>query len=69
MAREFVARLRRQPPAALRLTKRLMRADETTLRSRMEQEMGLFVQQLQSPEFGEAVAAFMQKRAPDFDSL
>ena len=68
-AREFVARLRRQPPAALRLTKRLLRADETTLRSRMEQEMGLFVQQLQSPEFGEAVAAFMQKRAPDFDAL
>jgi enoyl-CoA hydratase/carnithine racemase len=68
-ARAFVARLRRQPPAALRLTKKLLRADETTLLSRMEQEMGLFVQQLQSPEFGEAVAAFMQKREPDFDAL
>jgi enoyl-CoA hydratase/carnithine racemase len=68
-ARAFVARLRRQPPAALRLTKRLLRADESTLRARMEQELGLFVQQLQSPEFGEAVAAFMQKREPDFDAL
>lgn len=68
-ARGFVARLRRQPPAALRLTKRLLRADESTLRARIEQELGLFVQQLQSPEFGEAVAAFMQKREPDFDAL
>lgn len=68
-AREFAARLRRQPPTALRLTKRLMRADASTLRERMEEELELFVQQLRSPEFIEAASAFMEKREPDFDAL
>ena len=68
-AHEFAARLRRQPPAALRLTKRLMRSDESTLRERMEQELALFVQQLRSAEFREAASAFMEKREPDFDGL
>lgn len=68
-AHDFARRLCRQPPAALRLTKRLMRSDECTLRERMEQELALFLQQLQSPEFIEVASAFMEKREPDFDAL
>ena len=65
-ARAFVDRLGRRPPAAVRLTKRLKRTDESTLSQRMEAELALFVEQLSSPEFVEAVTAFMEKRDPVF---
>jgi enoyl-CoA hydratase/carnithine racemase len=68
-AREFTALLAKQPPAAVRLTKRLLRDDTAGLQGRMRSEFELFVQRLQSPEFVEAVSAFMQKREPDFDAL
>lgn len=68
-AREFTARLAKQPPAAVRMTKRLMRDDTAGLQGRMTTEFELFVQRLQSPEFVEAVTAFMSKRDPDFDAL
>lgn len=68
-ARAFTARLAEQPPAAVRLTKRLLRDDTPGLDPRMTAELELFVQRLQSPEFVEAVTAFMQKRRPDFDSV
>ena len=68
-ARAFVQRLAGQPPAAVRLTKRLLRDDSPGLEQRMAAELELFVERLQSPEFMEAVSAFLQKRAPDFDSV
>jgi enoyl-CoA hydratase/carnithine racemase len=68
-AREFTARLAKQPPAAVRMTKRLLRDDTAGLHGRMTTEFDLFVQRLQSPEFVEAVTAFMSKREPDFDAV
>ena len=68
-AREFADRLAGQPPAALRMTKRLIRDDEPGLEARMTTEMALFAEGLRSPEFMEAVQAFMEKRAPDFDAV
>ncbi len=68
-AREFTAALAGQPPAAVRMTKRLLRNDTPGLDERMRDEFGLFVQRLQSPEFVEAVTAFMEKRPPRFDAM
>jgi len=68
-AREFTAGLAGQPPAAVRLTKRLLRDDAAGLDARIAAELELFTERLRSPEFVEAVTAFMQKRAPDFDSV
>lgn len=53
-------------PAAVRLTKKLMRGDTDQLIARMKQEGEHFAAQLASPEFREAGMAFMQKRKPDF---
>ena len=58
-----------EPPAAVRMTKRLLRNDTPGLDERMRDEFGLFVQRLQSPEFVEAVTAFMEKRPPRFDAM
>lgn len=68
-AADVAAALRAQPPAALRLTKSLLRDDTPGLNQRITAELELFAQRLQSPEFAEAVAAFMQKRPADFDSV
>ena len=67
-AREFTDGVAGQPPAAVRLTKRLLRDDTTGLDARIGTELVLFKERLQSPEFVEAVTAFMQKRAPNFDA-
>lgn len=68
-AREFCENVAAQPPAAVRLTKRLLRDDTAGLDSRIASELDLFKQRLQSPEFVEAVSAFMQKRPPNFEGL
>lgn len=57
-----------RPPAAVALTKALMR-DPEALAKRMDVEGGHFVAQLKSPEAREAFAAFAEKRAPDFSKL
>ncbi len=54
-----------QPPAAVAITKRLLR-DASALTRRMEEEGGHFMAQLKSAEAGEALTAFAEKRAPDF---
>ena len=60
-------RLSQQPASALRATKQLLKKE---LREHafavMEEETRYFRQGLTSPEFAEAVAAFSEKRPPDF---
>jgi enoyl-CoA hydratase/carnithine racemase len=57
-----------KPPAAVKLTKSLMR-DPAALAERMAAEGVHFAAQLQSAEAREAFAAFAEKRAPDFTRL
>jgi enoyl-CoA hydratase/carnithine racemase len=59
------AALAAKPSAALVLTKRLMR-DRDGLRARIAEEMVHFRACLQTPEAGEAFAAFFERRRPDF---
>lgn len=56
-------------PEAIRLSKRLMRGDMEAILARMKEEGAIFAQRLQSAEFQEAGAAFLQKRKPDFSKL
>ena len=56
-----------KPPAALRLSKALLRSPHAdAVAATIRTEGAHFVQCLQSPEAQEALMAFMEKRAPDF---
>ena len=58
------------PPAAVRLTKSLLkRSMATALRETMTEEAELFKKRLQSPEAAEAFAAFREHRKPDFSKF
>lgn len=57
-----------RPPAAVAITKALMR-DPKALAERMDLEGSHFASQLRSAEAREAFAAFAEKRAPDFSKL
>lgn len=65
-ARDLAQRLAAQAPDALRLTKALLKSPVSDVPGRMEEEGRHFSAQLQSAELKEAVAAFFEKRAPDF---
>jgi enoyl-CoA hydratase/carnithine racemase len=54
-----------RPPAAVAITKRLMR-DAGVITARIAEETQHFTAQLKSPEAREAFAAFREKRAPRF---
>lgn len=59
-----------KPPAALAATKSLLRrAEQGRLAAQMEQEFTLFGELLRGPEAAEALAAFAEKRKPDFSRL
>jgi enoyl-CoA hydratase/carnithine racemase len=58
-----------KPPAALRETKRLLRADLDETVACIEREALAFGTRLKSPEFAEAARAFLEKRAPDFSKF
>jgi enoyl-CoA hydratase/carnithine racemase len=58
--------LAKKPPAALRACKRLMRRQPEPVLERMECEFSEFGAALNSPEAAEAIAAFFEKRAPDY---
>ena len=58
------------PPGSVRTTKKLMRAPVLEVIDEVvAAENAAFNTCMQSPEFGEAISAFMEKRAPDFSSL
>lgn len=60
-------KLAAKPPAALAATKRLLRqAEEARLTTHMNEEFARFGALLRGPEAAEAVAAFQEKRKPDF---
>ncbi|MFB0612822.1 enoyl-CoA hydratase [Aurantiacibacter poecillastricola] len=56
------------PPGAVQATKALMR-DPGLVAAKMEAEIELFAQRLQSAEAREAFTAFMEKREPDFSKF
>jgi enoyl-CoA hydratase/carnithine racemase len=69
-ARETCLRLLELSPSAVRVSKRLMRAPgREALREVIREEAELFGARLQHPEAMEALAAFTQKRKPDFSKF
>ena len=66
-ARNRAIQLAAQPAAAVRLTKSLLKRDQLVpLRETIIEEGKLFLERLNSPEAGEALLAFKQRRKPDF---
>ena len=66
----IVAKLLAKPADALAITQKLLRhATEDELVERMELESRHFSERLQSAEVREAIAAFFEKRKPDFARL
>lgn len=64
---ERCVQLSKQPASGLRATKQLLKKDiREQAQAIMEREQELFKAGLKSPEFTEAVSAFMEKREPDF---
>jgi enoyl-CoA hydratase/carnithine racemase len=69
-ARQKALALAAKAPAAVRLSKRLLRErDRAAVDAVMVEEAELFMKRLRSPELQEAVAAFMEKRSPDFSKF
>ncbi|MEZ4325070.1 MAG: enoyl-CoA hydratase/isomerase family protein [Polyangiales bacterium] len=65
---EVAETIAKQPPAAVRETKRLMRhATRDEARAARAREAEEFKARMVSPEFREAMLAFKEKRAPNFD--
>jgi len=63
----FAQALAKQPPSALTLTRRaIQRSQVLTLEQQLEYEWTNQKSCLASGEFREGVAAFMEKRAPNF---
>lgn len=67
-ARAAAVAVAQRPPAAVAITKALMR-DPVALAERMDREGRHFSDQLKSPEAREAFAAFREKRRPDFGAI
>lgn len=68
-ARAMAARLAALPPASVRATKALIRGGAADLAGRMAEELVVFRARVASPEAGEAFAAFVEKRKPDFSGF
>ncbi len=63
-ARSLADAAARQPPGAVRATKRLMRsAQSAEVAARMQEELQVFTERLRSPEFAAAAQAFFGKSA------
>lgn len=68
-AKQIAAALARQAAGSLRTTKSLMRPAAEAVAARMELESARFTERLASAEAREALAAFAQKRSPDFSKV
>lgn len=69
-AKGMAEKLVKQPPAALRATKRLLKlASQTQLEATIQEEIAAFSEALKGAEFAEAVGAFFEKRKPDFSKF
>lgn len=62
-------RLAGKPPEALAVSRHLMRGSPDRIVAQIDEEVKIFGARLSSPEAGEAFAAFMEKRKPDFTKL
>lgn len=69
MANDAAAKLAAKPPAALRKTKALLNTDLETVHTRIDAEAKVFGEQLNGAEVKEAIAAFFEKRPPDFSKF
>ncbi|MEL6769573.1 MAG: enoyl-CoA hydratase [Bacteroidota bacterium] len=59
-----------RPPAAIRLTKQLLRApDADAIQATIRTEGAHFIERLTSPETAEALTAFMERRPADFSTF
>jgi len=68
-ADRLVARLMALPPAALKMTKKLIKGWEAGTADRIDEELKIFLDRLQSAELKEAATAFLEKRPPDFSKF
>lgn len=67
LARSKAAQLAAKPPAALRLTKAMLKEGHAeALAATVRKESPRFIERLNSAEAAEAFQAFMERRAPDF---
>ncbi len=64
IARDIAAK----PPAAMRRTKALLKSDRAAVEARIGAEVAEYAERLASAELKEAVAAFLEKREPDFSA-
>ncbi|MBX3177034.1 MAG: enoyl-CoA hydratase [Candidatus Hydrogenedentes bacterium] len=70
LVQERLQALAAQPPAAVRASKALIRAqDRDAIAQVMRAEFAEFMARLMSPEAAEAFQAFAEKRAPDFSTF
>lgn len=70
LVNDVCTRLSQQPASGLRMTKQLLKKElREFVPITLQNEQQLFKQGLKSPEFTEAVAAFTEKRAPDFSKF
>ena len=65
-AQDVAKAIAKKAPGAVKLAKSMIKPDTDEIARVMAHEGKLFGQQLQSPEFFEAVSAFMQRREPNF---
>lgn len=69
-ARARALQLAGQPPAAVRVTRQLLRrADRAAVEQALAYEAQAFIGRLASPEAAEAFAALAEKRPPDFSAF
>ena len=67
LARSKAADLAAKPPAALRLTKAMLKEGHAAaLTATVRKESARFIDRLNSPEAAEAFQSFMERRKPDF---
>ncbi len=67
-ATAYAEEIAAKPPRAVRKSKALMKSDKEIILAQIKCEMTDFIERLQSAECAEALAAFLEKRPPDFSN-